>query len=120
IFVVCKKLRQSLSFFFHFIDRKGYGRVHLIPAAHALKGLLLLHPGELAEILQHIRVIQHVPPKDGDDLLPGEEGGQDEADKEALGTVAAPLVLLAAGVAAAENVVELAALRKVPGDLELA
>ena len=85
---------------------KGHaeGAVYLADSSHALERLCCRSSDKLVEEGLQCHVVQHILAKDGVEALRCDEGRQNDIGEESFGTLSAPNVLLAACVAAAENV----------------
>ena len=77
----------------------GEGSVDLADGADTLEGLGLGLADKLQELMLQRGVVEHRLAEDGVEAIGGDKRRQDDVSEEAFGTMAAPDVLLAAGVA---------------------
>ena len=100
------------------VEGEAQRSVHLVDGAHTFKGFGFSLSREFQKKMLHVGVVEHVLSENGVELLRGYERGKDDVGKEAFGTLAAPDVLFAAGIAAAENAEVLAVAAEEHGNLQ--
>ena len=85
------------------LESHGEGGIHFVDRPDAFERLGGCDAAELVEFESERNVVEEVASEDGCQLFRRQEGAEDDIGEEALGTMAAPDVLLATDIAAAED-----------------